>query len=174
VNAARTRAAQLRGVFVGAISGVTAVAGHGFGGAHLPGSAAVVLVVLCSAVIGAVAAAVATRRVPVVIACLAIGQVLGHYLLGLVGEHAHTAQWSPAMVAAHLGAALVAAALICTAEGLFGAVATAVWRLVLVLIALRDSAQRHPTPSHWGVPSLAVRARAGCGRVTRGPPSFAA
>lgn len=174
MTAARTKAAQLRGVFVGAISGVTAVAGHGVGGAHLPGSAAVLLVVLCSAVAGAAASAAVVRRVPIVVACLLLGQVLGHSLLGVASEHAHATRWSAAMVCAHLCAALVAAALICTAERLFAAVAVAVWRLVLVLVALRDSAHRRPIVTRWGVAALAARPDVGCGRVTRGPPALAA
>lgn len=174
MTAARTKAAQLRGVFVGAISGVTAVAGHGVGGAHLPGSPAVVLVVLCSAVAGAVASAAAMHRVPIVVACLLLGQLLGHSLLGIASEHAHATQWSAAMVCAHLGAALVAAVLICTAERLFAAVAIAVWRLVLVLVSLRDSRHRRPVPTRWGVAALAARPAGGCGRVTRGPPALVA
>lgn len=175
--ATRSSAAQLRGVFVGAISGVTAVAGHGLGGAHLPGSAAVVLVVLCSAVIGAVGATTSTvsvRRAPTVLACLLLGQLLGHYLLGITAQHAHTTGWSAAMVFAHLGAALVAAALICTAERLFAAVATVVWRLILVLVAVRDTTARRRAEHRWGLPHSGARPRFGCGRVTRGPPSFAA
>jgi hypothetical protein len=174
VTVARTRAARLRGVFVGAIAGVTAVAGHGLGGAAMPGSAAVVMVVLCSAVVGAAASVDAPRRVPLVTAYLAAGQLLGHYLLGFASDHAHATQWSAPMLAAHAVAALAAGALICTAERLFAAVAAAVWRLILVLVAVRDAGRRRSPSTGWWAASMAVRTRAGSGRVTRGPPSFAA
>ena len=167
VTVARTRAARLRGVFVGALAGVTAVAGHGLG-AMIPGSAAVVMVVLCSAVVGAAASIDAPRRGPVIVAYLAAGQLLGHYLLGLASEHAHATQWSAPMLAAHAVAALAAGALICTAERLFAAVAAAVWRLILVLVAVRDAGRRRRPRAGWWAAALAVRKGAGSGRVTRG------
>ena len=55
-------------MLVGAISGAVAVAAHGLGGAMLPGSSAIVLLVLGSAALGAASSSPAElqRRLPVV------------------------------------------------------------------------------------------------------------
>jgi hypothetical protein len=176
VGIARTDAARVRGVLVGAISGAVAVAAHGLGGAMLPGGAAIVLLVLGSAAVGAASSSPTDlqRRLPVVALCLSAGQVLGHYLLVLASSHPHGNHWSVRMVAAHALAALGAAALICSAERLFGAIAAVLWRLVLVLVALRGTGPARRRGILWWAPSLAARTLGGAGRVTRGPPSFAA
>jgi hypothetical protein len=78
------------------------------------------------------------------------------------------------MVAAHALAALGAAALICSAERLFGAIAAVLWQLVVVLVALRSAGPTRRPGIPWWAPGLAARTLAGSGRATRGPPSFAA
>lgn len=183
---ARTDAARVRGVLVGAISGAVAVAAHGLGGGMLPGGPAIVLLVLGSAVIGAASVipvaslapvsspADLQRRLPVVALYLSAGQVLGHYLLVLASSHPHGGHWSVPMVAAHALAALGAAALICSAERLFGAIAAVLWQLILVLVALRGAGPTRRRGILWWAPDLAARTLAGSGRATRGPPSFAA
>jgi hypothetical protein len=176
VGIARTDAARVRGVLVGAISGAVAVAAHGLGGGMLPGGPAIVLLVLGSAVVGAasVIPADVQRRLPVVALYLSAGQLLGHYLLVLASSHPHGSHWSVPMVAAHTLAALGAAALICSAERLFGAIAAVLWRLILVLVALRGTGPTRRRGILWWAPGLAARTLAGSGRATRGPPSFAA
>jgi hypothetical protein len=176
VGIARTDAARVRGVLVGAISGAVAVAAHGLGGAMLPGGPAIVLLVLGSAAVGAASSSPAElqRRLPVVALYLSAGQVLGHYLLVLAASHPHGNHWSVPMVAAHALAALGAAALICSAERLFGAIAAVLWHLVVVLVALRGTGATRRPGILWWAPGLAARTLAGSGRATRGPPSFAA
>jgi hypothetical protein len=176
VGIARTDAARVRGVLVGAISGAVAVAAHGLGGAMLPGGPAIVLLVLGSAVVGAASSSPRQlqRRLPVVAIYLSVGQVLGHYLLVLASSHPHGSHWSIPMAAAHGLAALGAGALICSAERLFGAIASVLWQLVLVLVAVRGTRPTRRRGILWWAPGLAARTLAGSGRVTRGPPSFAA
>lgn len=157
------------------MSGLTAVLGHALGGAHVPGSAAVVLVVLCSAVVGAIASTVLVRRVAAVAVCLSAGQLVGHCLLGVAADAPHGMSGpSMPMLAAHVAAAVLTAGLVCTAERLFAAVALAVWRLVLVLIALTDAGSHRIRRLRWRTSPSVARSRALCDRVTRGPPSFAA
>jgi len=176
MSVARTNAARVRGVLVGATSGAVAVAAHGLGGAMLPGGSAVVLLVLCSAAVGAASSSPAElqRRLPVVALYLSAGQVLGHYLLVLASSHPHGSHWSVPMAVAHGLAALGAAALICSAERLFGAIAAVLWQLVVVLVALRGTGRTRRPGILWWAPGLAARTLACSGRATRGPPFFAA
>ncbi|MBJ7338008.1 hypothetical protein [Mycolicibacterium sp.] len=169
-----TRAARFRGVLVGATSGAVAVAAHGVGGGMHSGTPAIVVLVLCSAAVGALASGDEQRGLSSVASFLAAGQFFGHHLLVFVSGHSHGQQWSVSMVSAHAAAAIVAAALICTAERLFAAVGGTAWQLVLVLLALRDTRPAQRPRSLWWTTGLAARILAIPGRVTRGPPSFAA
>lgn len=116
-----------------------AVAAHGIAGGGLPSSPTAALLALLSITLGSLVVSIRDtvdfRRL---VAVLAVGQLLGHALLG-VGGHSHPASEgvpSPLMLAAHLAAVLLGAALI--AAG--GRLAAAVSR-VLVAATRRD---RHP------------------------------
>ena len=157
---ARTGAARLRGVFVGASAGAVAVAAHGVGGTALPASPSIVLMVLLCAVVGAVASSPAEihRRPPVVRVYVLAAQLVGHCTWVFASTHTHANHWSVQMVASHVVAAFIcAAALICTAERLFGALAGVLWHLILVLLAPRDD--DHPPQSYraWAHTGLTSR-----------------
>ena len=116
-----------------------AVAAHGTAGGGLPSSPTAALLALLSITLGSLVATVrGTADFRHLLAVLAVGQLLGHALLG-VGGHSHqSAEGVPPllMFAAHFAAVVVGAALI--AAG--GRLAAAVSR-VLVAAARRD---RHP------------------------------
>ncbi len=175
---ARTRAARLRGVLVGASAGAVAVAGHGVGGAALPATPSMVLMVLLCAGVGAVASSPAEvhRRPLVVLAYVSAGQSVGHCTLVFASTHPHANHWSASMLAAHAVAAIICAALICTAERLFGALAGVLWCLIVVLLALRDDLSPSTGRPVWAHVGTAPRILAGGGLGTRGPPlpAFAA
>jgi hypothetical protein len=132
--------------------------------------------VAISAMVGAVASSAsdAQRRLPVVALYLALGQLIGHYVLAFASGHDHGAYWSMPMIVAHGAAALLVAALICSAERCFAAVTAALWRLVLVLLALRGEQSGRRLRAVWWGGELATRVLAGSGHVTRGPPSSSA
>jgi hypothetical protein len=178
MTVARTRAARLRGFFVGASAGAVAIAGHGVGGAALAASPSIVLIVLLCAAVGAIASSAAEvhRRPVVVLAYVSAGQLVGHCTLVLASTHSHANHWSASMLAAHAVAAVVCAALICTAERLFGALAGVRWHLIVVLLALRDDFNPSTGRPIWAHAGLTSRILAGGGLGTRGPPlpAFAA
>lgn len=175
---ARTRAARLRGVLVGASAGAVAVAGHGVGGAALPAAPSIVLMVLLCAAVGALASSSAERlRRPIaVLAYVSAGQVVGHCTLVFASTHSHANHWSASMLASHAVAAIVCAALICTAERLFAALAGVLWRLIIVLLALCDDVNPSTGRPVWARTALSPRILTGGGLGTRGPPlpAFAA
>ncbi len=164
----------MRGGFVGACAAATAIGAHSLGGGGLPASPSLVVLVLACAVIGALASSAKARRsVPAVTLYLSVGQVVGHCVLAVAGGHTHTGQWSLPMLAAHLVAALGGAALICAAERLLAALVGSIWRLVMVLLALRGDEQRC-IRLVWTHTGLAVRSVVCGGWGTRGPPPLAA
>ncbi|OFJ53903.1 hypothetical protein [Mycolicibacterium grossiae] len=177
MTTARRGAARLRGVCVGAASMAVAVAAHGSAGAELPATSSMVLLVLCAAMVGAVASSPseAHRRLPVLVAYLAGGQTVGHCLLTFTAGHHHGGSHATLpMLVAHGVAALVLAVLIGTAERSLAALAGVLWRLILVGVALRGTdACRRPRPLWWGA-GLRIRILPGSGLGTRGPPSFTA
>lgn len=128
-------AATLRGGAVGALTAALAVAGHGIGGGGYPTSAALTLLVLCCAGVGAVAGSRAVlprgNRLGLVVA-LACGQLLGHLTLSttLLHQHQDLGTRGQSMLAAHAAATVVCAALIHAAERLYGPL-TRVLRVLL-------------------------------------------
>jgi hypothetical protein len=121
------------------LTAALAVAAHGTAGGGLPSGATAAMLALLSITLGAL---VATTRdavdFRVLVAILAIGQVLGHVLLG-AGGHAHSPiVGAPplVMLGAHLAAVAVGAALI--AAG--GRLAAALSRVLVVATRL----VRHP------------------------------
>lgn len=137
--------------------------------AMVPAGAALAMLILACAVVGVIAGGAFGRGTGAVTAFLVLGQVVGHVTLSLASGHAHALAPSLSMVLAHLGAAVLCAALICAAERLWSALAGYVWRLVRTLTAaapadevcrlfVRDTAR--------GISGV----RLGCTAGTRGPP----
>jgi hypothetical protein len=116
-----------------------AVAAHGTAGGGLPSGPTAAMLVLLSVTLGALVATIRDAfDVRVLVAVLAVGQLLAHVLLG-AGGHAHppTAGAPPLlMLGAHLVAVVVGAALI--AAG--GRLAAALSRVLVVATRL----VRHP------------------------------
>ncbi|MFG1791353.1 hypothetical protein [Nocardia sp. NPDC049149] len=113
----RGAVARLRGGSAGAISGTISVAAHGWAsGGVAPDGTTLVLLASASAVIGALVAGLAPLRDTTVglVTALIAGQLLGHLTMGFSSGHLHhgDAQLSPAMILAHVLAALAAAVLI--------------------------------------------------------------
>ncbi|MHC9294641.1 hypothetical protein ACRCUN_19430 [Mycobacterium sp. LTG2003] len=108
-------AAPLRGTAVGLLTGSLAVAAHGAAGGVLPDGAITAQLGVLALTLGAVAAtARAADRAAVLWALLGTGQLLAHALLA-TGDHVHSANpvsFGGAMLAAHLAAVSVGAALI--------------------------------------------------------------
>ncbi len=168
-------AARLRGGFVGALSAAAALAGHGLGGAEVPTGPAMVLLLLGSALIGALAGL--PGRIPVMrlSALLLAGQGLGHLLLTAAGHHQHPATGSPAaMLLAHLLAAVVCAVLIVLAEHGWRRIASAGrWLVLLVGGPGPDPQRRITAPARWTNRPQAVRTPVHTALSRRGPPPFA-
>ncbi|RJO79802.1 hypothetical protein D5S18_00525 [Nocardia panacis] len=122
-NAARSGAvARLRGATAGTTSGAISVAAHGWAaGGAAPSGTTLMLLVAGAAVIGALVAGALGETVIGLVTALAGGQVLGHITMGWSSGHMHHGdmQISPAMVGAHLVAAVIAAVLIRGAEGAY-------------------------------------------------------
>ncbi|MGQ4614420.1 hypothetical protein [Nocardia sp. R7R-8] len=133
----RGAVARVRGGSAGAISGAISVAAHGWAsGGMLPDTTALALLAAASAVIGALVAGLAPLRETSsgLVAALVAGQLLGHLAMGITSGHLQhaDAQLTPAMLAAHLCAAVVAAVVIRGAEAAYR-IGTAVLHRVLPL-----------------------------------------
>ncbi len=122
---------RLRGTAVGALTAALAFAAHGYGGADLPSSRDLLLLLIGAGVVGAIVAETSwlTRgRLPM-LAALLCGQTLGHLILvasasGHALVHPHTIGWP--MLLAHLAAAAACVALIELVERLYGPLTTLV------------------------------------------------
>jgi hypothetical protein len=173
MTAARTAAARLRGAFVGATSASVAVAAHSAGGGVLPSGATLVMLVLSCATVGAAAAAHRTWGGPATVLTFVVaGQLVGHCVLVMASGHMHGGHWSLPMLAAHAVAALVCAALICTAERLYAAAVGELHRLILAVLDVADDEHAaHPpvAPSTALISRILVRSGLG----TRAPPASA-
>ncbi len=166
--------AALRGGAVGAATATLAVAAHGVGGGGLPDSAALTLLLVACAGVGAVVGGVPalSRSRWALLAALAAGQGVGHLTLTVASDvHLHSGVPTPAMLATHAVATVVCAALILTAERLYGPI-TRVLRAVLEPPALAVEPARLLVPRRSGrrAAHLAVLA---AGLSRRGPPVFA-
>ncbi|MFC9439174.1 hypothetical protein [Nocardia sp. NPDC057030] len=113
----RGAVARVRGGSAGAISGAVSVAAHGWasGGMSLD-STTLALLVAAAALVGALVAGLAPLRETSVglITALVAGQLLGHLTMGFGSGHLHhgDAQLTPAMLGAHVVAAILAALVI--------------------------------------------------------------
>ncbi|GLP73162.1 hypothetical protein TUM20983_02720 [Mycobacterium antarcticum] len=101
-----------------------AVAAHGVGGGGLPSGSAAAMLALVSITLGALVTTLGnTTDVKLLVAVLAVGQVLDHVLLGAAGHSHPSAIQAPLgpMMAAHLVAIAFGAVLITMGERLCAA-----------------------------------------------------
>ncbi|MFE3542107.1 hypothetical protein ACFXK0_03935 [Nocardia sp. NPDC059177] len=176
--------ARLRGGGCGVLVGALAVAAHGIGGGGVPRSAEISLLLLVSLAAGAFARGGPSRTghaapqsrsgtgTPAVRAALALlgGQWAGHFALSATLDHHGDLLHLPStpMIAAHLVAAFVCAALILTAERLY-LVASSTLRAVLGTPASPVG----PRTTRWLATVAAPRgARPRSARCPRAPPLF--
>jgi hypothetical protein len=161
--------ARLRGAFVGAASGALSIAAHGVGGGVMvPSEPALVLLVVVSAALGVLTAALGDR-VPTTVV-LALGQVVGHTVLTAASGHHHGSSLTPSMLAAHACATVLCALLIRGAV-LGHSRAVAVLRRILPVLCLVLPVQDLPrTGSTDYRPNVVLRLLVSSGTGTRGPP----
>lgn len=171
--------AQVRGGFVGAVSGAVSIAAHGIAGGGTPSGAGAVLLIAVCVAIGAIVVSLpaAIHRRSALVAALVAGQCGGHLSLtlvsGQVAEHTHPLSLSAPMIAAHAAAVVVSAVLIRGAERGCRAAITAITRVVgAVLSSLpADAPLWTATPTHRVTVSPWLLAGATAG--VRGPPRSA-
>ncbi|MEU7139896.1 hypothetical protein ABZ942_10655 [Nocardia sp. NPDC046473] len=166
--------ARVRGGSAGAISGTISVAAHGWAsGGMVPDGTTLALLVAAAAIIGALVAGLAPLRDTSVglVTALVAGQLLGHLTMGFSSGHMHhgDAQLTPAMLSAHLIAAVAAAIVIRGAEAAYRAGTAVLFRV----LRPRRSAPvlADPAPlrtSHRD--RVILRLFAAESRRTRGPP----
>ncbi|GAC84482.1 hypothetical protein GP2_023_00050 [Gordonia paraffinivorans NBRC 108238] len=142
-------AARARGGLIGASTAITGTAGHALGHGALPGTDALILLVLTG---GALGLATAGARRPgrlLLPALLLAGQALAHLVLALTGGGHHELLPGLSMAAAHVAAAALAAVLVAGLE-------TAILGLLRRLIPLLEVALGHPPvgPSRLAVPTV--------------------
>ncbi|WP_324189756.1 hypothetical protein [Nocardia cyriacigeorgica] len=166
--------ASLRGAFVGSACGAVSIAAHALGGGTVaPGSSSVTLLLGACALIGALARAFPLRPgLARVMLLLTAGQAIGHLALTAGPGHHHGAHSAAIMLATHMVAIPVGAALIRGAELALRRSASSVRRAVTALCA----ALAGPPP--WAPsclvassdPLISPRPLLTSGRGTRGPP----
>jgi hypothetical protein len=114
----------------GLLTAALAVAAHAMAGGAVPPGAAAVLLCVLAGTIGAVAAATARASdARVLLAMLAVGQLVGHVVLNIVGDmHCAASGGLPAavMLAAHTVALVVGASLIAAGERLWRALSSVI------------------------------------------------
>ncbi|CAM2912933.1 hypothetical protein [Skermania piniformis] len=116
---AASSAARFRAGAVGATGAALALAAHGFGGDGRPDLSALTLLVGLGVAISAATVRAAGR--PGTAAALIGSQLGGHVVLAAAGGHAHPLHIPPAMVSAHLIAAVACGLLIVAAEQVYAA-----------------------------------------------------
>lgn len=163
--------AALRGGAVGATVASLAVAAHGLGGGGLPHATALTLLLAVASGAGAVVAGVPalTRSRWTLLAALTAGQGAAHLALTVAADtHVHRTVPTLGMLAAHAAATVVCAALILTAERLYGPI-TRVLRIVLAppAIGVEPARVLPPRPPRHRAPRRTVLAT---GLSRRGPP----
>ncbi len=130
---------RVRGVATGLLTAALALAAHGAGGGALPTGAATALLAILAATAGALAASIPRAgSARILLSLLAVGQLLSHLMLNVVGHH-HTVSAAPpaaVMFAAHVVAVGVGAALIGVGEHLWRALSRAVRVVVCVVCAV--------------------------------------
>jgi len=177
MSTAAARTGNMRGGLVGVCSATISAAAHTVAGGALPSGAALVLVILVCAVVGAAAGRVSADRRGVhtgfLVAALLAGQFLGHLAFAVTASHHHgRPHMSPSMAAAHAVGALVCAVLIGLAEHLY-VVATTVlsWLAVYAINRCRPVVRDIRS---WANPPVLQPLILNSGGGTRGPPRGAA
>lgn len=119
--------ARLRGSAAGLLTAALTLAAHSVGGGELPlGVTAIQLLVIAAAVGGLASSSARAGDARVLGALLAAGQVAGHAVLAVHGDHHGTGAPPWAMVAAHVGATVAAASLIGVGDRLCRALSQAI------------------------------------------------
>lgn len=144
------RARWLRGALVGACSAIVTATAHTFAEGQLPRGAALIVAMLLCATAGTAVARLALDgrhgRLVGAIGALSVAQVLGHLSFVVAGGQHHSATalgFTPAMVAAHAGAALVLGAAIAAVEYLYVVCVSVLrWLRVFAALALRPRVRR--------------------------------
>ncbi|OBG22801.1 hypothetical protein A5765_20020 [Mycolicibacterium celeriflavum] len=145
-----SRARWLRGGLVGACSAILTATAHTFAHGELPRGSALIVAMLLCATAGTAAARLTLdgrhARLVGAVGALSIAQVLGHLSFVVAGGHHHSAAalgFTPAMVAAHLGAALVLGAAIAAVEYLYVVCVSVLrWLRIFAALALRPRMRR--------------------------------
>ncbi|MFE3191583.1 hypothetical protein ACFXHA_21415 [Nocardia sp. NPDC059240] len=161
---------SVRGGLAGVATAALAVAAHGFAGGGYPGSSGLMLLVLVTAALGALAAAVRPRAALPLL--MVAGQPACHIALsGLVahGHAAHAMEFTDhgPMLAAHAVAGLGCALLILVAERLYTLISRAVAVVLTRPRGLPVAAARMRRP--WSVPTPKTLLAAGASGP-RAPP----
>ncbi|MEV5650856.1 hypothetical protein AB0L57_21610 [Nocardia sp. NPDC052254] len=163
-------AMRLRGSCVAAASATVSVAAHALaGGTASPGSAAIMLLVASSAVIGCLAAHSRTGTVRLM-GLLAVGQLSGHIALSSV-SHCHTAMFTTSMLIAHAVAIAAGALLIRGSEMTLLRVVSRIRRVVRQLSPVPGFTTPPVFASFPEVSVSRYRLVAASGTGRRGPPS---
>ncbi|MEN4472756.1 hypothetical protein [Mycolicibacterium cosmeticum] len=174
MNSPKARAHWLRGGLVGGSSAVLATSAHAGAAGALPHGAALVAALLVCATAGAAVGAVelctGRTRAVAVFAALCAAQFLSHVTLAVTGGHHHAGDGmglTPAMIAAHTGAAVLLGLSIAVVEHLYTVCAT-----LLTWLRLFTVSSPRPTspPIRWAEPVVVrpVLLRPGLGM--RAPP----
>jgi hypothetical protein len=169
-------AISLRGLASGSLTVALATSAHAAAGGGMPSGATAAQLVLLAVVIGALSTTIpCADRFRVQVVLMAVGQLLGHLLIGTVGHHHVTAVGPSAvtMVAAHVLAIGCGAALIAVAGRLCAAISRVVRSAVTPTATpvtsapraglaqadqpLRSALQLAASMSHRGPPVGAVR-----------------
>lgn len=171
MSAASVLAARLRGAMTGAVSGGAALAAHGIGGGMVPTDSAPVLLVAGCTAVGVTGARQAGRRMPVLVAQLGAGQMLGHLVLAMTSQHTHPIALTPAMLFSHLVFAVTVGITLGVAEHLARAALLSVRRW---LVLLAHDIGTLPEPVRFAVSARNPAAPGGLllssGSGNRGPP----
>ncbi|MFC7448286.1 hypothetical protein [Rhodococcus daqingensis] len=166
--------ARMRGAAVGALTAALTVAGHGVAGGGYPTSSALTLLVLCCAAVGALTGSLRGGRIAL-LGALAAGQLIGHLALSaaLTAHQAHGPELSPrglTMLGAHAAATMMCAALILSAEALYGPLTRVVRAVLRQWNPLPRTDFSHRTAPATGTPTAALR---DFSISRRGPPAAA-
>lgn len=163
--------ARVRGSGVGAVSTSLAVAAHATGGGMRPDASALLLLAGLGTALGAAAGTLPGLRSARLglLGLLGVGQLAGHFLLGTTAMDGHVSP-SRAMLVAHAGAVLMAAALVVLAERVGPACAAALGR-VLPALSAPLVVRRRPVPAPVPVTATPIRRLlVATSLARRGPP----
>ncbi|MCM6776280.1 hypothetical protein NDR87_20260 [Nocardia sp. CDC159] len=173
-QARRTAVARLRGAAAGSVSGALSVAAHGWASGGMPlQTSTLTLLIAGATVVGTLVSSLGALRGTAagLVAALFGGQLLGHSAMSIGMMHMPHVEslWTPAMLGAHLLAAVGAAIVILGAEGAYR-IGTAVLTRVLPGL-LRAPAIAGPTlPRSAHRDRVILRILAADTRRTRAPP----